>query len=118
MTFPLREAGGFRPLIFLWRFPVAFLQMLIILIWQPFTMARRWTHGPASLRVHTVGTMVVYYGALTLLPIFIHRDHTLLLAAIVLSAITAASTVGRAVTWWLAGSAWTRVQQSSMSGES
>ncbi|WP_147675080.1 hypothetical protein [Nigerium massiliense] len=111
-----------RPLIYLllgeradlayYFLPVVFLQAAMTLAWQPFTSARRWTHGPDNPRRHVVVTVAVYYVLLVGVAALVHDQGQILLLLVVGGSVITLSTFVRAVVWGRDGRNWSGVDAS------
>ena len=86
--------------------PVVFLQVAMILPWQPLTMARRWTHGPDNARHHVVVTVAVFYLSLLVVAATVDTASTIRAALVIVGCALMGSTFTRGLLWFRAG--WTR----------
>lgn len=96
--------------------PVVFLQAVMILPWQPFTMARRWTHGADNPRRHVVVTVALFYLTLVGIALLDLDDSQTRLWLVLAGGVLVASTLGRGILWWRDGPSWSGIEPGTRTG--
>lgn len=78
--------------------PVILVQTIGVLLWQPITLARRWTAGPRNVYRHVAFTLVAYYVLVVLAVLLIPESRAVAALVAVAGGLTI-SVVVRVILW-------------------